>query len=234
MSEQIARFYESAIEDGRVPVGDRLPPIREVASTCSVTRATVQDAYRRLADRGLVEGTVGQSEAGLTSFEALSGGARLFEDRMLTYYNLNLGYNILPGEVRLAGTVRTLKPEVQDLAERRLGEIASKVAEAHGCSAEVDYRRGYPATVNHAEAVGAVRAAATDVVGAENVVETAPQAAAEDFSYFLEKRPGAFVLVGAGNAERGITAPHHSPEFDIDESVLPRGAELLARLALPP
>ena len=58
-------------------------------------------------------------------------------------------------------------------------------------------------------------------------------AAAEDFAYFLQKVPGAFILIGAGNAERGITAPHHSPTFDIDESVLPRGAELLARLALP-
>ncbi len=58
--------------------------------------------------------------------------------------------------------------------------------------------------------------------------------AAEDFSYFLNERPGAFVLVGAGNEARGITAPHHSPGFDIDEAVLPRGAELLARLALEP
>jgi amidohydrolase len=57
-------------------------------------------------------------------------------------------------------------------------------------------------------------------------------APAEDFSYFLQQRPGAFILVGAGNTERGITAPHHSAEFDIDESVLPRGAELLARIAL--
>jgi len=57
---------------------------------------------------------------------------------------------------------------------------------------------------------------------------------AEDFAYFLRERPGAFVFVGAGNAERGIGAPHHSPAFDIDESALPLGAELLARLALDP
>ena len=57
-------------------------------------------------------------------------------------------------------------------------------------------------------------------------------AASEDFAFFLERLPGAFVFLGAGNEERGITAQHHSPEFDIDESVLPRGTELLARLAL--
>ncbi len=77
-----------------------------------------------------------------------------------------------------------------------------------------------------------VRRLAAPVFGEENVIEPRPMAPAEDFSYFLQERPGAFILVGAGNKERGITAPHHSSEFDIDESVLPRGAELLTRLAL--
>lgn len=85
MSEQIARFYESAIEDGRVPVGDRLPPIREVASTCSVTRATVQDAYRRLADRGLVEGTVGRGTVVLTTSNG-NGQASSADGRLLSPY----------------------------------------------------------------------------------------------------------------------------------------------------
>ena len=66
-ADQISRFYEGVIEDGRVPVGDRLPPIREVAANCQVTRATVQDAYRRLADRGLVEGTVGRGTVVLST-----------------------------------------------------------------------------------------------------------------------------------------------------------------------
>ena len=59
-----------------------------------------------------------------------------------------------------------------------------------------------------------------------------PELTAEDFSYFLRERPGAFILLGAGNAARGITAPHHSPAFDIEESVLPLGVELFVRLAL--
>ena len=72
------------------------------------------------------------------------------------------------------------------------------------------------------------------VLGAEGVREASPLAAAEDFAYFLEQVPGAFFLLGAGNPARGIVAPHHAPDFDLDESVLPRGAELLARLALAP
>jgi amidohydrolase len=91
---------------------------------------------------------------------------------------------------------------------------------------------GYPAVVNDAAAVTRVRRHAAAVVGEANVVEPRPMAAAEDFAYFLKEVPGAFVFIGAGNVSRGITAPHHAPDFDIDESALPIGAELLARIAL--
>ena len=72
LSEQVARFYARAIEDGRVLVGERLPPIREVANACSVTRATVQEGYRRLADLGLVEGTVGRGTIVLAGRDAVA------------------------------------------------------------------------------------------------------------------------------------------------------------------
>ena len=88
--------------------------------------------------------------------------------------------------------------------------------------------------VNAAEPVARVRQAAAAVFGPESVLDTPPLAAAEDFAYFAQRVPAAFVLVGAGNRARGITAPHHSPAFDLDEAVLPLGAELLARLALAP
>jgi amidohydrolase len=96
----------------------------------------------------------------------------------------------------------------------------------------LDLRPGYPAVVNAPDPVARVREAAAAVFGQGSVVDTPPLAAAEDFAYFAQRVPAAFVLVGAGNAERGITAPHHSPGFDFDEAVLPKGAELLARLAL--
>ena len=86
--------------------------------------------------------------------------------------------------------------------------------------------------VNDVRAAALAQRVAGEVFGQENVYTPKPMACAEDFSYFLEQRPGAFIFVGAGNEEAGITAPHHSPNFDIDESALPRGAELLARLAL--
>ena len=130
--------------------------------------------------------------------------------------------------------MRSFSEEVRALLRETVPAILEAVARAAGCRSEYEIDPGFPAVVNDAQAVQRVREAAAPVFGAENVHEPAPMAASEDFSYYLNKRPGAFILVGAGNAERGITAQHHSPEFDIDESVLPRGAELLARLALQP
>jgi amidohydrolase len=142
--------------------------------------------------------------------------------------------NVIPGDARLEGTLRSFHPEVRTLLRDRVRASIDGAARAHGCTAEFDLRPGYPAVVNHPAAVERVRRAGAEVFGAEAVVETDPMAAAEDFAYFLERVPGAFAFLGAGNEARGITAPHHSPAFDIDESVLPRGAELLARLALSP
>jgi amidohydrolase len=111
-------------------------------------------------------------------------------------------------------------------------EVLESSARAQRCKPEFTLKPGYPAVVNDHDATARAREIAREVVGEDAVIETPPVAAAEDFAYFLEAVPGVFILLGAGNEERGITAPHHSPEFDIDESVLPRGAELLARLAL--
>jgi amidohydrolase len=140
--------------------------------------------------------------------------------------------NAIPEEAVLEGTLRSFDEQVRRQLRERVPQVLEATAQAAGCTLEFELREGYPAVINHAPNVEAVRQAAAAAAGPENVVEPAPLTAAEDFSYFLQERPGAFVLVGAGNPERGISAPHHSPEFDIDESVLPLGAELLARLAL--
>ena len=140
--------------------------------------------------------------------------------------------NIVPEQAVMEGTLRSFSEPVRELLKSRLREVLEGTAQAAGCRAELELRPGFPAVVNDPEAVERVRSAAAEVVGEANVHEPAPLAASEDFSFFLNERPGAFVLVGAGNEKRGITAPHHSPDFDIEESVLPQGAELLARLAL--
>lgn len=141
--------------------------------------------------------------------------------------------NVIPDDARLGGTLRSFSAPVRETLRRRLREILEGIASAGGCAVELELIEGYPPVINDPEAVNWARQAACAVFG-EGQVREAPQlAAAEDFAYFLQERPGAFMFLGAGNASRGLIAPHHSPEFDFDESVLPRGAELLARLALP-
>ena len=140
--------------------------------------------------------------------------------------------NEIPERVRLDGTLRSFDDNVRLLLRSRVEEVLRAAAVSAGCELEIDMRPGYPAVVNDAAAVERVRAAAREVVGEAGLREPAPMLAAEDFAYFLRRVPGAFVFVGAGNAAQGIDAPHHAPEFDIDESALPVGAELLARLAM--
>lgn len=156
------------------------------------------------------------------------------EAAVVTIGSLHAGSaaNIIPDEAELVGTMRSFTEEVRETLRTRLREVLDGVARAAGCRLKLDLRHGYPATVNDARAVETARRAAGRAFGEANVHEPAPLAASEDFSYILRERPGAFVLVGAGNAEREITAPHHSPRFDIDESALPRGAEMLTRIAL--
>ncbi len=142
--------------------------------------------------------------------------------------------NAIPEEARLAGTLRSFREEVRELLRRRLREVLEGTARVAGCRVELDLKPGFPAVVNDPRVVDAIRRIGGVVFGEDNVVEIPPLAASEDFAHFLREVPGAFVFLGAGNPGRGLTAPHHSPDFDFDESVLPRGAELLARIALSP
>jgi amidohydrolase len=156
------------------------------------------------------------------------------ETAVVTVGSLHAGsaHNVIPDEARLQGTIRSFSEEVRDLLKRRLREVLEHSAAAAGCRLELEVKDGYPAVVNDAGAVRQVRSAAGEVFGEDNVIEPPPIAAAEDFAYFLRERPGACVFVGAANSAKGIDAPHHSSRFDIDEAALPRGSELLARLAL--
>ena len=141
-------------------------------------------------------------------------------------------FNVIPDTAELAGTVRTFKPEVQDHIERRIAEIATGIAESMQATAEVTYTRGYPATVNDEAMTQLARESAIQVVGEENVVEVEPKMGAEDFSYFLQERPGSYFFVGSNNEERGLTWGHHHPKFDIDEESLGAGLGTMATSVL--
>jgi hippurate hydrolase len=138
-------------------------------------------------------------------------------------------YNVIPAHVELVGTVRTFSPEMRELAEKRIQEIATSVAQGLGASAEVEYRRGYPATVNtEKEAVFAAQVG-EKVFGKGNVVtDGEPTMGGEDFSYMLQARPGAYVFLGQGGAQGGCFL--HNPGYDFNDEVIPLGAGYLAAL----
>jgi hippurate hydrolase len=144
-------------------------------------------------------------------------------------------FNVIPESVRLVGTVRSFRPATRDLAERRVKEIAAKVADALGASATVEYARGYPATVNSAREAQFAARVGERVFGAGNVItEHEPTMGGEDFSYMLQARPGAYVFLGQGGASGSCML--HNPNFDFNDEVIPLGAGYLAALveeALP-
>jgi amidohydrolase len=141
-------------------------------------------------------------------------------------------FNVIPDTAELGMTIRTLTPEMRDLAEERVKAVITGVAEAGGATVQVNYIRGYPATVNNNAAAAIVAEAATGVVGEENVIAVPPSMGGEDYAYFLLERPGAMFQVGSKNEEKGLVWAHHHPRFDIDEESLAIGLETMAATVL--
>ncbi|MDU8926551.1 M20 aminoacylase family protein [Alisedimentitalea sp. MJ-SS2] len=145
----------------------------------------------------------------------------------VTQINTGTASNIIPDTARICGTVRCFDAEVRDMVERRMGEIVAGQAASFGVEAVLDYDRGYPPTVNDVDKARFAAEVARDVVGADQVEGNArPIMAAEDFSYMLEARPGAYAFVG--NGVEGATV--HHPKYDFNDEIAPVGASFLARL----
>ncbi|WP_445502102.1 M20 aminoacylase family protein [Microvirga sp. G4-2] len=135
-------------------------------------------------------------------------------------------FNVIPQTATLLGTVRTLSPAIRELAETRIRTIVENTCAVFGATATIQYNRGYPVTVNDAEKTGFVASVAKAVAG-ESAVETnfPPEMGAEDFSYMLEKRPGAYIFLGNGD-----TAGVHHPAYDFNDAATPYGVSLWAKI----
>ncbi|HWW50087.1 MAG TPA: M20 aminoacylase family protein [Xanthobacteraceae bacterium] len=135
-------------------------------------------------------------------------------------------FNVIPQTAELAGTVRTLKAEIRDAVEKRVHEIADGVARMTGATITIDYERGYPVTVNHPEQTEMATKVAREVAGQLNVeVDFPPLMGAEDFSYMLEARPGAFIFVGNGDS-----AGLHHPSYNFNDGAIVYGTSYWVRL----
>jgi hippurate hydrolase len=137
----------------------------------------------------------------------------------VTRFEAGTANNIIPQSAWLNGTVRALKAPTRDAIEKRIHEIAAGLVAAGGATARVEYRRGYPPTVNHAKQTDFAAGVARKVAGESRVDPNAePVMGAEDFSFMLEARPGAFIFIGNGDS-----AKLHHPAYDFNDAALPYG-----------
>jgi hippurate hydrolase len=146
--------------------------------------------------------------------------------------------SVVPGSATLIGTVRTFKPEVQDLVERRLRSLCSGIADAFGATAVLTYEKVYPATINSPAGYSMALAVAEALVGTQNVVrDLEPSMGSEDFSFMLKVKPGAYLRLGQGeqiaDGKGGFTPgvgtqSLHNSRYDFNDAVLPLGAALFA------
>ncbi len=134
--------------------------------------------------------------------------------------------NVIPSTAYINGTVRTFEDHVQDMVEKRMGEIVAGHAASYGVEAELVYERHYPATVNTAPQTAFAVDVAKEVAGEAPVVDTVDKVAgAEDFSFMLNERPGSYLFLGAGEG-----ASLHNPKFNFNDEISPIGASFFARL----
>lgn len=137
--------------------------------------------------------------------------------------------NIIPSEVFLNGTVRTMNKEIREQIPQQMEQIIKSICESSGAKYELNYTYNYPVLINDEKITEIVKDAALQTVGENNVIEIEKAMWSEDMSYFLQKVPGCFFFVGAGNPHKGFNKPHHNPEFNIDEDCLGIGLETLLR-----
>jgi hippurate hydrolase len=134
--------------------------------------------------------------------------------------------NVIPQTAHLCGTARSLTVEVRELLEKRLADIVESVARAHGAKVSFTYKRDYPVTRNHERQTAFAAAVAAAVAGPDKVdTHTPPVMGAEDFSFMLQERPGAFIFVGNGD-----TAGLHHPAYDFNDETIPVGVSYWVRL----
>ncbi|MFG6465183.1 M20 aminoacylase family protein [Roseateles sp. BYS87W] len=145
--------------------------------------------------------------------------------------------NVVPDSVVMEGTVRTFTLELLDLLEQRMKAMTEQLAGAFELTAEFEFRRNYPPTINHPAETEFARRALTDMVGADHVHEFEPTMGAEDFSYYLLDKPGCYFLIGNGDGTHRVgghglgPCTLHNPSYDFNDDLIPLGGSMWVRLA---
>lgn len=163
----------------------------------------------------IISRSINPLDSAVISFGKVSGGT---------------AFNVIPDEVELLGTIRSLTPQVREELRSRLETVSEGVARSFGLEIHFTFEYGYPALVNDPEMSRLVARACARGIGAEKVEYLRPSMGGEDFAYYLQKVPGSLFRLGCRNEALGIVHPFHSSRFNIDEDVLPFGVEMFVRI----
>ncbi len=166
--------------------------------------------------------------------QVISRNASPKQPTVLTFGKItaNGATNIIPDEVNIAGTFRALDEKWRSEGLKRIQKMAESIAEGMGGKCEVDIHHGYPYLENNPALTQRIKQAATEYVGAENVVDIDLTLGSEDFAYYSQIIPASFYRLGTRNESKGITSYVHTPTFDIDEDALVIGPGLMAWMAI--
>lgn len=179
------------------------------------------------AAQSIIARNVNPLDSAVISITQLHGG-----DANLKNGLKGAALNVIPPKVLIGGTVRTLQKSVQKSVRGQLESLLAGVAGAHNATYTFTYHEGYPVTYNHEPCVTTALSTGRELVGEDNLVfPMSPILGGEDFGYYSQKIPACFVMVGAGNEEKGIVNMCHHPQFDIDENCMIYGMALLVSLA---
>lgn len=141
-------------------------------------------------------------------------------------------FNVVPGKIEMTGMNRAFLKDSREMIPKWMKKIIDNVCAAYGCTYDFKYKKGCDPTINDAESTKIVRKSIVKVVGEENVIQVEKIMGSEDFSAYLEKVPGTFMILGGGNKEKGYLHSQHSNHFRIDEECLPIGAASYAQVAV--
>ncbi|MEM4098066.1 MAG: amidohydrolase [Candidatus Micrarchaeaceae archaeon] len=156
------------------------------------------------------------------------------ESVVITIGSINGGSapNVIPERVELRGTIRTLNNEIRNTMEQRLKRIFDGITRSSNATFDLRYIYGYPATINDKKVTEIVKESLSNLFGADTIVEVKPTLAGEDFSYYLQRTPGTYLVLGLYNEKLGYIYPTHNPKFNLNENILPIGAAALVESAL--
>ncbi len=139
--------------------------------------------------------------------------------------------NVIPGTVEIVGTIRTFSLELRERVPKLMERVVKGITEAHGAGYHFSIKKGYLPVINNDQVTRVLEETARELFGAEAIEKARPTMGGEDFSAFMEKAPGAFFFIGAGNKEKAITYPHHHPRFNVDERAIGVGIKMFVKAA---